>query len=213
MVPSQYLTFLQNIYNRDPLTRPWRWDVGCLLQVQIWSVSSSVCRWNCVHCTTFLPLEGFFHTWYRYSPIREDVSCKTTFDLEPYLQGHLLMTLLKKWDNDHVVIISYLKKCAFKLPSFFLSKLYCNFKDNIFLISSLCQCLSCCSLLLISCLFTLASIFHDMRLSPLWWLKFSRNKAGRKSQYFKYLFVRLAIAVRPQLSQMEINYITVKSLI
>ena len=37
-----------------------------------------------------------FHTWYRYSTPTECVSCITTFDLDPYFQGHLLITSPKK---------------------------------------------------------------------------------------------------------------------
>ena len=35
-----------------------------------------------------------FHTWYRYAPLREGLSCIVTFDLDPHFKGHLLMTFL-----------------------------------------------------------------------------------------------------------------------
>ena len=63
------------------------------------SVHPYVFRQNLI-CSITFQWRHTFQTWYRYSPVWEGVSSRMTFDLDPYLYGHLLMTLPRmRWNH------------------------------------------------------------------------------------------------------------------
>ena len=85
-----------------------------------------------VRSITLLPLVWSFDTWYGYLPLREDVFDIMTFDIDPYLQGHLLMSLAEneKWNHVHGITF-HPKKGSFSylLQIYTTKRMYVLYND------------------------------------------------------------------------------------